>query len=520
VNVERPLVSTLNTTAELNPALSQAPDTTTRFYRLLTVLVVAALPFAYLYAGRLAANPDPYTYAQYGKQFLAGEKLYTEIAYDKGPLVPVFYAIPQLFVARSSLAVAYFGGLVIAVQALMFAWAFRTTPRAAFVCAATMLLIPLSYIDWYWFSTEHATNLFVVPSLLICLKICRTKKITTWDAIWTGVLPVLALNTRQPTVMLMLAPTIILCTVRIPMRERVRALLIALGSGAVTLGLVLIFVVSVSDLKSYYYFMVEFPQKYRDWPPSPVDARMALISKFFQHPFAYVTVLLFIGGMMTRYRVLVLASLISGLAMCFLPRKDFQHYLVSLFPSIVLWTGVLIEQWKDSRRLAGIAMALVLVGTCGGVYRVLNDAQKFPTAMMQEEVSAKVDQIAPPGATLTVWGPRMTMMEPVIFASKLPSANKVCWMFMLRPPFSENLVTPLDQTFQEYLTSPPRVAVVHEAVLSFMREGKFSPNRHDVVLLRDLMAAYSYEQKASVNRFVIFLRKDGPPPSPAGSLYR
>jgi len=147
-----------------------------RQWPLIAVAIACFAPIIYGLTGRLALDRDPYIYAQIGREMLEGKSLYDETWMDKPPLTYVLYAIPQVIFPRSIVAISVFAGIVIAVQGLMFAWAFRNCALAAICCLLFLTLYPQTVLNFAWASTEHFSNVFVAGTLIIALSIFRERK--------------------------------------------------------------------------------------------------------------------------------------------------------------------------------------------------------------------------------------------------------------------------------------------------------------------------------------------------------
>ena len=168
--------------------------------RVAIAVLLCVTPLLYWITGRRADNGDPFVYAQAAYELLQGKRLYTEVYMNKPPLAAIGYAIPQMFAGKSYTAIAIFLWVCLVVHAPLLLDMFRRSGHASLCCEAFVILYPLTFWDYTWFSTEHFANVFVAGNLALSYCIVRDQRFRIWQCILVGALTCLAFHVRQPPI--------------------------------------------------------------------------------------------------------------------------------------------------------------------------------------------------------------------------------------------------------------------------------------------------------------------------------
>jgi hypothetical protein len=536
----------------------------------LIAVMFAFAPWAYHCAARTDIDADPFTYAQHAKEILAGYRLYSDIYFDKGPLGLLGFAIPELLSPRNYLAIGTFLGFLLIAQCFILIWNFRHNPVAAIAVSFFILLFPLTSYSLDWLSTEHLSNLFVAANLAIAYSISRSHRFSIFQCFLVGVFSCLALNTRQTSLMSALVPAVAMAT----SSGSIRRALLGFGSamlGGILSTIAILFVVSrLGEVKGYLDALFLHSATYASL--GTMHSAWELISRNSTSPLAILVIAFATLGLFSGYSRLTVSAIFACLLTIILPKRDANHYLVGIFPYVALLIGIALDVrpipgslWKksrkamrrnfepDSRRRAvglalrneavlteirasfdnkeagskvqaaaarllpqaakrafGWAAALfMVVSACGPIFLTLKDATQNPNELQMAEVAKLTDRIAPPSATLFVWG--RLGSEPIVFASKLPRANKFWILWMMDKESAPLLPISVDQIRSQYLANPPTVMVMDQVYLDHSRRGIPTQTfRAGWELGNELLMKYRYVIKASLNGFDIAVLENGP----------
>jgi len=370
-------------------------------------------------------------------------------------------------------------------------------------------MLPMVHEDCTWPSTEVLANLFVVPLVLLTYEVAKAGNVTRNQAFWIGVLPVLALNTRQPSFLCVIAPLVVLISLRRPIAERARAAGTACLGALVAFCFILIVVALSGDVRTYLYVTFVYPSRYVNWVEWPSDPRVALLRMYFTLPIAVLSVLLFGLVLTSRYRWLAIGGLLAALAMALVPKRPYPHYYLNFFPFLALWTGIVFEQIRASafgRRAGWVGIFVILAAVVPRASNILEEAVSNPASDRIEKIAKAIDTKAPPGATLTVWGPGGSATS-LTFASTLSQANRSGWTDLLPYPICNLMLRPVEQVLQEYMDRPPDVLAVHRDAFN-VAQGPRDPKsfRNDIKLLQSLTDQYRYTQRGITDSFHILVR--------------
>jgi len=192
---------------------------------LLSAITLVIVPAIYGSLCQRFTNCDPFVYASLAKDVMAGKRLYLEAWQDKPPLTFFFYALPQLVVPHSYVAIGVFSGLCIAIQGLLIAREFRRSLPAMTGCVLFSALFPMTHWDYAWPSTEHFANLFVVGNVLIAFRIVRDSRFTLLQCFMAGAFACAAFHVRQNLILCGVVPVLAVLLSPRPAAEK--------GAGAV-----------------------------------------------------------------------------------------------------------------------------------------------------------------------------------------------------------------------------------------------------------------------------------------------
>jgi len=455
---------------------------------------VVFVPAMYGYAGRQPIDRDAFIYAQVGKEMLAGQSLYQETWMDKPPLTFVLYAIPQIISPRSYQAIAFFCGLFVIAQGVLFAWVFRQTPAAVLTCLLFVTLYSFTLGCYAWPSSEHFSNLFVAGALVIALTISRSDRFSVGQCLAAGALACVAFHVRQNTVLCIVLPMLAVWQTAQPISDRIRALATIFAGGLLAWLPILAFVAVCGDLGMYFWTVFVYPQSFADAGTLGATGNLIL---FLLPTTPWLAGGLFLALIPFRQgRWLAPAMLAVGFLTCVITRRDFPHYWANAFPFVAVVLGMALESAArlDLRIARGLAIAMAIAVLPPVVSRMQSN-YVAPTLYTIETLAEIANELTPPGGTLLVAGGRVT--EGVQFASKLPPANMYEWMFMLQPTYTGILPKDFGQIRQEYLEHPPTMLVIWDELATealAQPEPEFSTD--EVRLIRALFQRHEYRRVA------------------------
>jgi len=462
-----------------------------------------ALAFAYRYQADQPSSMDPFVYGQCAKEVLAGKRLYLQTWLEKPPLGLMLYAVPQIFKPRSYPAMGFFMGLWLAGEGLIYVAVLRRNLVAALCCFAFITLAPLMFWDWKWLSLEHFANPCVAGLLLLAYVMLRDRSFTLVQCVLIGVLSVVVFHIRQNVVLAGVLPAAVVALSAGPWSRRVLGLGVAALAGLICWGAVLLLMLWIGDLHGYFYAVFLYPFGYAK-AGGGIDL-MRLWLGFGPTPLPTLLFLFVALALHGRYRWLVAASLLVGLANCMLPRREFTHYWCNLFPFVALYMGIVLQ--RDFIRPSSLRWAIFGAVFLAGMLSAATSlyvADKIPAYDSFKNVAETVDRTAPPGSTLLVYGPPSSCSEAVAFLSSLPQANTYWWTRFFEPPYPPLLPKPQDAIFQEYLAHPPGVIVLEQQCYEDVLKTDHPSNTDR--LIRMLGTHYRYRVGATAANFVILVR--------------
>ncbi|MBI2823984.1 MAG: hypothetical protein HYX69_04745 [Planctomycetia bacterium] len=467
--------------------------------------LLVVVPTMYFHAARQVANRDAFVYAEIAKEVVSGKRLYAEAWMDKPPLAILAYAAPQLVAPRSYGAIALFCGITIAVQAALFAWAFRQCTAAIVGCVTFIAFYPFTTLDFLWPSTEHFSNLFVTGCVLVALAITRRGRFSLWQCFGVGALACATFHIRQHTVVSGLVPAVAVLLAPRPAKEKLAACGAILAGAAVMAGAVLALVAWLGDLDGYFWTVFRYPFSYV--AAGRISSTSLLLTFVSQGALPFLVVLFASVAAYGRFWPLVASALVAGAISCIAPMHGLGHYCVSTFPYITLFIGLALERIAriDLRLTWSLAAALAVGSTVGAATRMYT-AYADPTYLTFLKVAEAIDRMAPPDATLSVCGPEG--WEAIQFASRLPAPNTFCMMFQLQPPWVDMLPKPIDAIFADYLAHPPDAIIIEQGVLDAAQARDGSPGEVAYVrLMRSLLDEHRFRRLPTAEGYAVLVRQ-------------
>jgi hypothetical protein len=476
---------------------------------LLILAMFAVAPVAYRYAARIVYDPDPFTYAEYGKDILNGMKLYSDVVLiDKGPLTAISYAIPQIFSPRNYLAIGTFMGFVLIAQALILSWNFRRNPSAVVAITFLITIFPLASEAFAWFSTEHLSNLYAACNLVIAFSIARVRRFSFLQCFLAGVFTCMAFYTRQTAVISGFVPAIeILLWGRTVRRVLLGTAYACLG-GIIAMVVILILIFPIADIKGCLNILFLHSAAYAGL--GSLHESWTLLSENILKPVGLLAMVAIAFGLFSRYSALACATLIAGLLTLISPRRPFDHYLVGFFPYAALLLGIGLERRALVWHFCGwLVFAFILCISYQPIQSTLRDANNFPQELQFAEIAHLADKIAPPAATLLVWGP--PRCEAIVFASRLPTASKIWILWMMNKGNAPLLPMSVNQVIDGYLANPPTVIAMDHIYLEHARSGiPVDSSRASWELGYAILMKHRYAIKGSLNGYDIAVLENGP----------
>jgi len=474
-----------------------------------TALVIGAaylvvLPALYWYAAQTATNPDPLIYSQVAKEMFAGKKLYAEILFDKGPLTPCLYGIPQSLFPRSYQAVALFGGMWVSLYAAAFLWTFRRVPEGALCCVGVITLFPLTFWDFAWPSTEQFSNLFVAANLLLAYRIAR-RGASPAECFAVGVATVFAFHVRQTAVFSAIVPLVAI-SVRSGSWRVWRGQVFWCACGAAS-AMVLVFgvVFLVSDLPSYLKAMFLTPRKYVGLKGTGIFSLFIFL--FSSHLSVWLAITCAVA-FFSKLRWLALVSLVVGVWQCVMPLSDHPHYWVGILPTLGLLIGIAFHESSLPRPMcAAVLGGALAVSLVPQAFIYVQSTAAKPNLRSYERIAAAVDNIELVKGALLVSGPLTS--EAIQFASRRSPGHPIWTLWVLDPPMEQLLPEKwrIEKVLESYLAEPPAVIVVRTDYMKFATTTEVQQLPNQLRVIRALLDQKSYAMQAEVDNYWILTLK-------------
>ena len=488
--------------------LDAKPGPAGRKFLIAALAIIAASIGAHWYTSRQVFNPDPILLAQWAKEMLQGGRLYSQVALDKGPFAMVFYGLPQLFVPRSYTAIAVFLGIVLGLQGLAF-YAASKNKLAGLAALSFVVLCPLTWLESCWAGTEHFSNVFVVTNLILGLSLLRTSRVSLVHCLLIGLATTLAFHTRQNAFISVLAPLGILVTRPIPWKLRLKGVVGIFAGGLAGMVLIVLLVLLVSDLKSYFFQVFVFPFKY-----AGVDiagGRIGLFAIGMERHFALVLLLFAAFAMASKARWATLWLLVVGIASCITSPREFGHYWVSLFPFIAMVIVLALDednpaatQWIRKASVAGLGVVWLL-----GMLPTFYLAGGGRNTHHMDVVVGEIHRVSQPDDTLYVFAPMSN--EYILFASKLRPAHMYYTWWDL-DQHGRIYIKDAQITIDEYHREPPTVFVIDKRFLDDTRDALTKHRPADqcppsIRIAAGLLTGGNYRTVGETTNYVILRRQ-------------
>ena len=243
-----------------------------------------------------------------------------------------------------------FLALILAAQAVMFAWAFGRSLAAATAAVLFVLCYPLEDGTCTWPSTEHFANLFVSGVLIIALLIMRDRSIGLGRCLAAGRFAAAAFHVRQNAILCGLMPALAVLLSGEGVKDQLRAVA-ALAVGAVAVcGLMLGIMAACGDVPGYFYTVFLYPRVFAD--AGGADEVRLLARYFLGTSLAQFMGLFAAIAADSRYWLFVVGLIVLALASCVLPMRNHPHYLANTLPYVALLIGM------GTQRLAAVSSGL------------------------------------------------------------------------------------------------------------------------------------------------------------------
>jgi hypothetical protein len=430
-------------------------------------IAVAAATVLGLYAltGLRTWDGDVYAYGAAARDVLRGEALYRTAWQDKPPLGLLAYAIPQLVMPGSTIALQMFLGLCVIAQAAVV-W--RLVPAAQSdraLVAGLVVLLPFTRIAYVPLMTEHLSNLFVVVNFALAARIALRGRFDWWEAIVAGAAAALAFNTRQTAVLCVVAPLAAVLLTPGPLGRRLGGVAAgAVGAIAGALAVLALVLLIGGDLSGYRYTVFEYPRLYATADATAVGRKVRTFGAFLlQHVISSPLVLFLaipFAGLRGRRLIMTLAAGVAAVgAGCVAPLKEYLHYWIGLFPCVaVAWAAwaapALGSEPRFPRPLTAGVAAFLMINAAAIVVLAIADYQGH---VKLDEVCMAVDAAAGPRGTMFAIGDRADYIH---FRCRTPPAHAHYNEMQLNSYQANILPRPVDAILAAYLDRPPTVLVV------------------------------------------------------------
>ncbi|MGD1276465.1 MAG: hypothetical protein ABR964_04495 [Tepidisphaeraceae bacterium] len=465
---------------------------------------LAAVLSAYAYSARRVVSSDPFIYGNVAKAMLHGKRLYADVWEGKPPLGMMLYAVPQLFVQGSYVAMLLFLGLWLAAEGLIFYIVLRRELPAALCCVIFVTLFPLTYWDFCWPSTEHFSNPFVAGLLLLAYVMVRDRTFTLAQCVLIGVLAVVAFHIRQNAAVAAVVPLASVGFSPQPWRQKALGIAAMAMAALLCWALVLLLVISIGDLHGYFYVVFTYPRVYAQ---AGGKTELVALASYGANTLLPLVALLFAGlALLGKHRWFVAGLMVVGIALCPIPWRGFPHYWVNLFPFVALCMGIgLQRQTIPAANLRWTITAAISLAVILSAAAALYETYLLPSYIGFQKLAAIADQVAPPGSTLFVCGPYHS--AAVVFASSLPPAHSRYWFsYEIDHETPELLLESRDAICDDYLKHPPGVIVIEQDWANDVLHPASPTDTTSVRLIRTLATRYRYVIKGTVVDYLIMVR--------------
>ena len=170
-----------------------------------------------------------------------------------------------------------------------------------------------------------------------------------------------------------------------------------------TFAVLLLALFNVNDLRGYLHFMFGHPVAYAGGGHS-FNLIQSMLRLLTFSPSALLVVFGLLALSPRRWRLFAAIALIVAIVQCNLPGRNIFHYWTGTFSYGALLIGLGLVRSSSRSGLewiyVGIVIAVMLPQAIWFVWQI----SQSPSECVFDQIAADVDRLAPPDATLTVFG--------------------------------------------------------------------------------------------------------------------
>jgi hypothetical protein len=193
-----------------------------------------------------------------------------------------------------------------------------------------------------------------------------------------------------------------------------------------------------------------------------------------------------------------------------LPHRQELHYWSGALPYVALLAGIGLERFSGRLQPIGLLVALLIFPISyfdlAGIFRTANASTIWQQSL---DTARKIDELAPPNATVLVWGPIGS--DAIVYASHREPASKYWVLWTMQPPADKLLPISVSQIQNEYLSHPPWFIAENRKFLDRIKSSS-DPNADfgpTINLGKMLLDHYHYENVGIAGDYVVARLLDG-----------
>lgn len=476
---------------------------------LTTVVIYCLTAYAYL-------NHDCFVMAEAAQSVLAGKTLYGSACWDnKPPLALLAYALPQLVVPHSYVAMQGFLAVWLLIQAAIFAYFLRHESLVATLLGCcTLLLVPLLDKEFIWASSEHWHNLFALLVLLPSIQLWKERRGSLGMAALTGASVVLAMHCRQTGILFGLVPLVAIVGAGLNLRRQCELAVGGVLGAMIAWGAILALCSWIGNLDGYFDATFLAPGRYSQRRFGAfVETAYFFIATYRSSAVGLLAIGTMIGTLRLRSTLLIGVATLVTVFLIIAPARQHQHYIIQVLPLLAVTVQASIarlsEMSPQCARGVAFAVAGFLLTNAVFVSATLPNGRASLAMHDLSAVAAAVRAEAEPRDTLFAVGDDSAYLY---FATDIDSVHPIFWD-MFFGSLSKVLPYQLDAVLDVYRQSPPSLLVLREEVFTAARgaipiPANAQPCKTAVELSQELMRHEQYREFNRVRGWVL-LRRSG-----------
>jgi len=461
-------------------------------------------------------NHDCFVMAEAAQSVLAGKTLYGTACWDnKPPLALLAYALPQLVLPHSYLAMQGFLAVWLLLQAAIFAYFLRNEEFAgtALGCC-TLLLLPLLDKEFIWASSEHWHNLFALLVILPSIQVWKEGR-GSWNlAALTGAAVVFAMHCRQTGILLGLIPLVAIAGSSLKLRHKCELAAMGLVGAAVAWGAVLLLCYSIGDLNGYFDATFRAPGRYSQKRIGAfVETAYFFGATYRSSAVGLLAIATIVGTIGRRNSLLIGVAMIVTASLIIAPARQHQHYIIQALPLLAITVQAAIGRLStispECGRNVAFAVASFLLLNATFVGATLPYGRASQAMRDLSSVAAALRTEAKPSDTLFAVGDDSAYLY---FATDIDSVHPIFWDLFFGS-LSKVLPYQLDVVAEQYRQSPPSLLVLRNDVFSSSQGSEpitanAQPCQAAVELSQYLVHQEHYREVSRVCGWVVLRRDD------------